>query len=73
MLAPPINSRLIAEIVHGALKSTQMRNVANLYGENVCAKIVDGVEWLLRRYGKLFLYDDERLELRKFVDYSIEE
>lgn len=73
VLAPPINSRLIAEIVHGALGSTQMKNVANLYGENVCAKIVDGVEWLLGRYGKLFLYDDERLELRKFIDYSIEE
>lgn len=40
-----------------------MQSRINLYGENVSEKIVDGVEGLLKKYGKLFLYDDERLEL----------
>jgi len=43
----------------------------NLYGENVAKKIVDEVEKKLTKNGKLFRYDDERLELEQFFNWNI--
>jgi hypothetical protein len=43
----------------------------NIYGSNVSAKIVNWVMWMLKTHGKLFLLDDERLGLERFVDYKI--
>jgi len=48
-----------------------MRNKKHLYGENVSAKIVDEVLTMLKRDGKLFKYDDERLDLEQFFDWKI--
>ena len=43
----------------------------SLYGENVSKKIVDGVLKKLQKNGKLFQFDDERLELEKYFDWKI--
>lgn len=60
IIAPPVNASLIADIVKGAIGNPQMRK-ENIYGENVSAKIVDGVLEKLTNQGKLFQFDDERL------------
>lgn len=44
---------------------------ANIYGENVSEKIVDHVDAILQKEGKLFRFDHERLHLEKFFDFSI--
>lgn len=43
----------------------------NIYGENVSAKIIDGVEKILKKEGKLFRFDHERLNLKEFFDWNI--
>ena len=45
--------------------------IGNLYGENVSEKIVNGVERLLKKEGKLFRLDHERLKVEKYFDWSI--
>ena len=70
MIAPPVNSRLIVEIVKGAYDNNNMRK-PNIYGENVSEKIVDGVLRILEKNGKLFRLDHERLDLEKFFDFEI--
>lgn len=71
VLAPPINSNLIYDIVLWAINNKKMRKKHHLYGENVSAKIVDEVQAMLKRDGKLFKYDDERLDLEQFFDWKI--
>ena len=71
VLAPPINSNLIYDIVLWAIDNKKMRRKEHLYGENVSAKIVDEVLAMLKRDGKLFKYDDERLHLEQFFDWKI--
>jgi UDP-N-acetylglucosamine 2-epimerase (non-hydrolysing) len=70
IIAPPVNSSLIAEIVKGAIGNTAMKK-PNLYGENVSKKIVDGVLKKLKHQGTLFQFDDERLGLEKYFDWKI--
>ena len=70
VIAPPVNSRLIVEIVKGAYDNNNMRK-PNIYGENVSEKIVDGVLRILEKNGKLFRLDHERLDLEKFFDFEI--
>jgi UDP-N-acetylglucosamine 2-epimerase (non-hydrolysing) len=60
LLAPPINSELIADIVEGAIGNKDMVK-KNIYGKDVSQKIVNGVLARLHTQGKLFQYDDERL------------
>jgi len=72
ILAPPVNSSLIAEITKGAYDNPKMRK-DNLYGENVSEKIVDGVTRLLEKEGKLFRLDHERLGVERFFDFEIGE
>lgn len=43
---------------------------ANIYGEDVSVKIVDGVMKKLTEQGKLFQFDDERLGLEKYFDWN---
>ena len=43
----------------------------NLYGENVSKKIVDEVLEMLKKDGKLFKYDDERLNLEQYFNWKI--
>jgi UDP-N-acetylglucosamine 2-epimerase (non-hydrolysing) len=70
VLAPPVNARLIADITKWAYDNPRMKK-ENLYGENVSAKIVDGVTRLLEKEGKLFRLDHERLGVEKYFDNTI--
>lgn len=68
IIAPPVNSELIADIVEGAIGNKKMKK-KNIYGSNVSQKIVDGVLSKLHTQGKLFQYDDERLWLESYFDW----
>nr|MDD3720737.1 UDP-N-acetylglucosamine 2-epimerase [Candidatus Gracilibacteria bacterium] len=70
VIAPPINSNLIADIIKGSINNEKMRG-KNIYGENVSKKIVNGVLEKLKRNGKLFRFDHERLELEEFFNWKI--
>lgn len=70
IIAPPINSKLIAEIIKGAIWNKKMSG-KNLYWENVSKKIVDEVIKMLSKNWKLFLLDDERLGLEKYTNWKI--
>jgi UDP-N-acetylglucosamine 2-epimerase (non-hydrolysing) len=71
IIAPPINSKLIVDIVKGAISNPKMINKKHLYWENVSEKIVDEVLTMLKKDGKLFKYDDERLNLEQYFDWKI--
>jgi len=71
IIAPPVNSRLMAEIVKWAIANKKMIKKKHLYWENVSKKIVDEVLKMLEKKWKLFLFDDERLDLEKFFDWKI--
>lgn len=70
IIAPPVNSKLIAEIIKGAIWNKKMSG-KNLYWENVSKKIVDEVLKMLSKNWKLFLLDDERLGLEKYANWKI--
>ncbi|MDD3302686.1 MAG: UDP-N-acetylglucosamine 2-epimerase [Candidatus Gracilibacteria bacterium] len=70
VIAPPVNSNLIASIIKGAINNNEMRG-ENIYGEDVSKKIVDGVLDRLKKNGKLFRFDHERLELSQFFNWKI--
>jgi len=64
VLAPPIDSDFIVEIIRGALNNEKMALVGNIYGADVSKKIVDGV---LRRVDSklgLFRTEEARLSLK---------
>ena len=71
IIAPPINSNLIAEIVKGAISNKNMVKNQHLYWNNVSEKIVDEVLEMLKKDGKLFKYDDERLDLEQYFNWKI--
>jgi UDP-N-acetylglucosamine 2-epimerase (non-hydrolysing) len=71
IIAPPINSKLIAEIVKWAIWNKKMVKKKHLYWKNVSTKIVDEVLEMLKKDWKLFKYDDERLKLEHFFDWKI--
>ena len=48
-----------------------MINTNHLYWKNVSAKIVDEVLAMLKKDGKLFKYDDERLDLEQYFNWKI--
>jgi len=70
IIAPPVNSKLIAEIIIWAIWNNKMKG-QNLYWKNVSKKIVDEVLKILSKDGKLFLFDDERLGLEKYINWKI--
>ncbi len=70
IIAPPINASLMAEITKWAIANPKMKQ-SNLYGENVSKKIVDEVLEMLKKDGKLFKYDDERLNLEQYFNWKI--
>lgn len=61
VIAPPIDSDLIVKIIRGAMDNEQMKQVPNLYGEAVSAKIVDEVLEVLKQDGELFRFEHKRL------------
>ena len=68
IIAPPINSNLIADIVQWAIANKKMKK-KNIYGSHVSQKIVDGVLARLHKQWKLFRYDDERLDLEQYFNH----
>lgn len=71
LIAPPINSKLIVEIVKGAISNKNMIKKEHLYWENVSKKIVDRVLEMLKADWKLFKFDDERLNLEQYFNWKI--
>jgi UDP-N-acetylglucosamine 2-epimerase (non-hydrolysing) len=71
IIAPPINSKLIYDIVVWAISNPDMLKNEHLYWENVSVKIVDEVLAMLKKDWKLFKFDDERLDLAKYFDWKI--
>lgn len=63
VMAPPIDSDFIVEIIKGAIDNQKMRSIGNIYGENVSQKIVSEVVGLLSRGEKMFRTEEERLGL----------
>ena len=70
VIAPPVNARLIAEIVENSIWNKNLI-WKNIYWENVSKKIVDWVLARLKKQWKLFRFDHERLKLEKFFDWKI--
>ncbi len=70
VIAPPVNSNLIAKIIKSSIDNKKMR-WENIYWENVSKKIVDWVLEKLKRNWKLFRLDHERLELEEFFNCKI--
>lgn len=70
IIAPPINSNLIADIIKWAINNKKMRK-KNIYWKNVSKKIVDEVLLKLKRNWKLFRFDDERLDLEQFFNWKV--
>ncbi len=68
IIAPPINSNLIADIVQWAIANKKMMK-KNIYGQDVSEKIVNWVLARLHSQGKLFQYDDERLDLEQYFNW----
>lgn len=64
VLAPPIDSDFVAEIIKGAVGNKNLANVGNIYGENVSAKIVDGVLKYATPELGLFQTEEKRLQLK---------
>lgn len=53
VIAPPVDGKIIADLVRGAKNSEAMRNVGNIYGEQVAEKSVDAVLQLLENGKKM--------------------
>ncbi len=71
IIAPPVNSNMIADIVKGAISNKKMISKNHLYWNNVSKKIVDEVLKMIKKDWKLFKYDDERLWLERYFDWNI--
>ncbi len=70
IIAPPVNSLLIIDIIKWSINNEKMRG-KNIYWENVSKKIVDWVLEKLKRNWKLFRFDHERLELEQFFNWKV--
>ena len=70
IIAPPINSNLIVDIIKWSIWNKKMQKKAHLYWENVAKKIVDEVLKIIKKDWKLFKYDDERLDLEQFFNWK---
>jgi UDP-N-acetylglucosamine 2-epimerase (non-hydrolysing) len=61
VLAPPIDAGFVVEVIEGALKHPEAGEVGNIYGEDVAAKIVDGVLARLDGTAGLFRAEEARI------------
>lgn len=61
VLAPPLDSDFIVEVIRGALNNADMKKVGNIYGEKVSVKIVDGVLARVDQKDGLFITEESRL------------
>ena len=60
--APPIDGKVIKNIIEFAWDNADMRDTEKIYGENVSAKCIDAVESVLKQ-GEVFRSDEERLKM----------
>jgi UDP-N-acetylglucosamine 2-epimerase (non-hydrolysing) len=65
VLAPPVDAGFVVEVIEGALKHPELGEVGNVYGEDVAAKIVDGVLARLDGPNGLFRPEETRLWPRR--------
>ncbi len=70
VLAPPIDSGLVVEIIKGAYNNKKMKLAGNIYGTEVSKKIVDNVLEVVRPGTGLFMTEEQRLG---FEDPDLEE
>lgn len=63
LLAPPVDTGFVTAVIEGALDHAPLRGAGNLYGEDVSAKIVDGVLARLDPDNGLFRPEERRLLL----------
>ena len=70
IIAPPIDSGFVVEIIKGAYDNKKMRSADNLYGTDVSEKIVDNVIELAREDTGLFMTEEQRLN---FEDPDLDE
>ena len=63
VLAPPIDSDFIVEIIKGTLHNKQMAGVGNIYGDNVSVKVVDETLARIDQNTGLFQSEEQRLRL----------
>ncbi len=67
LIAPPINKKVVLEIVKAAEEhADELRKAPKIYGESPSQKIVDNVVSILKKEGKLFRWEHERLGYDKF-------
>ncbi len=64
LLAPPVDAGFVAAVIEGALSMPGLGRADALYGEDVSARIVDGVLSRLDPEHGLFRPEDRRLDLR---------
>jgi UDP-N-acetylglucosamine 2-epimerase (non-hydrolysing) len=60
VIAPPTDSDFIVKMIEGAWNNEDMKNVENIYGENVSERCVDTVLRVLEK-GEVFRSEDDRL------------
>ena len=61
LLAPPVDARFVAAVIEGALALPDLGRVENLYGEDVSARLVDGVLGRLDPGTGLFRPEERRI------------
>lgn len=61
IIAPPIDSKIIQNIIEFAWDNDDMKKTPQLYGENVSAKCIDTVENVLKE-GEVFRSEEERIK-----------
>lgn len=71
IIAPPINSNLMVDIITWAIGNKQMKKKKHIYWKNVSKKIVDEVLKKLEKQWELFQFDDERLDLTQYYNWEI--
>lgn len=59
--APPMNKEFIYQVIKGAFDNPKMKNIPQLYGENVAEKIVTGVVSRLHKETGLHMTEEQRL------------
>ena len=62
VLAPPISSDAIVNIIEGAWDHPEMKKVKNIYGEDVSKKSIDAVLKVLES-GEVFRSEEGRLKM----------
>lgn len=63
IIAPPVDSAVIKQLIEFAWDNPEMRKAPKIYGKNVSEKCIDAVEGVLAK-GEVFRTEEERLRAR---------